>query len=493
MRPSAGFHLLPLFILYNTPCMKKITNYPSGYLEFQLQKYSESGQIPFHMPGHKRQVSSTHAIDFSLDFTEVPGTDDLHHASGILKDAMSRTADLYDSEHTWYLVNGSTCGNLAGIFAMTKEGGEVIAARNCHRSVYHAMQLRNLKVHWIMPAYLPEYEIYGSVSPSDVKKALETYPESEAVILTSPTYEGVLSDIHAIAEIAHSHRIPLFVDEAHGAHLFLKGFPQGAVKAGADVVVQSPHKTLFSATQSAWMHLNGALVKAEEIEKQLGIFETSSPSYPLMMSLDGCTAMWAAGKKEYAKTWLQNIHLFEDLTSSLKHIRILQHPAVQDQPGIFAYDPGKILIQTPVSGAEFLTYLHDAYHCTLEMAEGHHVLAMTSAADDPEDLRILAEALNEADRKMEDLRRFDPLPITLPEARMSIHDAIEAEHDTIPLQESKGRTAGEYLFLYPPGIPLIVPGEIISEDQLSMLEEKAEEKYEIRSSESEPGFIKTCR
>ncbi|MGN1390266.1 MAG: aminotransferase class I/II-fold pyridoxal phosphate-dependent enzyme [Bulleidia sp.] len=473
--------------------MKKITNITEGDLEFQLRRYAESGQIPFHMPGHKRQISSTSAMDFSLDFTEVPGTDDLHHASGILKDAMSRTADLYKSEHSWYLVNGSTCGNLAGIFAMTKEGGEVIAARNCHRSIYHAMQLRNLKVHWIMPAYLPDYEIYGSVSPSDVKEALETFPDSEAVILTSPTYEGVLSDIHAIADIAHRHQIPLFVDEAHGAHLFLKGFPQGAVSAGADIVVQSPHKTLFSATQSAWMHLNGTLVRAEEIEKQLGIFETSSPSYPLMMSLDGCTAMWEAHRKEYSETWLQNIHLFEELTSSLKHIRILQHPASDSHPGIYAFDPSKLLIQTPVTGAEFLTYLHDSYHCTMEMAEGHHVLAMTSAADDPGDLRILAEALNKADEKMKDLNRLDPLPITPPEARMSIHDAIEAEHDTIPLQESPGRTAGEYLFLYPPGIPLIVPGEVISEDQLSLLSEKAEEGCEIRSSESETGLIKTCR
>ena len=473
--------------------MNKLNHFSRGILERQLSNASLSSQIPFHMPGHKRQIAPTGAIDFSLDFTEIPGTDDLHHASGILKDAMSRTADLYHSEHTWYLVNGSTCGNLAGIFAMTKEGGEVIAARNCHRSVYHALQLRNLKVHWIMPSYIPEYEIYGSVSPSDVREALDRYPDSEAVILTSPTYEGVLSDVHAIAELAHRRNIPLFVDEAHGAHLFLKGFPEGALKAGADVVVQSPHKTLFSATQSAWMHLNGTLVKKEEIEKQLAIFETSSPSYPLMMSLDGCTALWAANQAEYAETWLQNLHLFEELTSSLKHIRILQHPASEPHPGIFAYDPSKLLIQTSLCGADFLNELHDTYHCTMEMAEGHHVLAMTSAVDDPEDLRALARALNEADGKLKEERSEDSLEITLPIARMSIHDAIEADHETIPLEESSGHTAGEYLFLYPPGIPLIVPGETVTEEQLCLLEKKAEEGYEIRSSQSEPGYMKTCR
>lgn len=464
-----------------------------GPLEQQLKAYTEKNQIPMHMPGHKRRISVTSAVDSSLDFTEVEETDDLHHASGILKDAMARTAQLYGAERTWYLVNGSTCGNLAGVFALTHEGDEIIAARNLHRSLFHAFQLRNLKVHWLMPPYLKDYETYGSLNPEDVKEAIRKYPSSRAVILTSPTYEGIISDIRSISAAAHDHGIPVFVDEAHGPHLGFDAFPQGALQAGADLVVQSPHKTLFSATGTAWLHLKGNRVKPEEVEKQLGIFETSSPSYPLLMSLDGCSTAWAAHHQEYTESWLNNIRLFEEETVGMRHMRILEHPAVS-RPDISAFDPGKLLIHSSIPGSKLAAILHDQYRFTMEMAVGHNVLAMTSAADDPEEILHFAKALQDIDARLPDEDTAASLPVlALSDAAMTIHDAVEAEHRSVPIDEAAGLTAGEYLFLYPPGIPFIIPGEVIQESQIAVIHEAEHEGCEVRSSESEPGDIAVIR
>ena len=469
---------------------RKIT----GKLEEELKAYTQSGQIPFHMPGHKRRFQATSAIDSTLDFTEVEETDDLHHSNGILKEAMARTAALYGADQTWFLVNGSTCGNLAGIFALTHEGAEVIAARNCHRSVFHAIQLRHLKVHWLMPPYIKAYETYGSLTPQSVQDALEMYPDSEAVILTSPTYEGVISDIRAVSAIAHRHHVPVLVDEAHGPHLSMGDFPAGAVEEGADLVVQSPHKTLFSATQTAWLHVKGDLVNHAEVEKQLGIFETSSPSYPLMMSLDGCTAAWQKDGDTYVKAWRQEIHEFEAVIQNLRHIRVLEHQNGQDSPLIYAYDPGKILIHTPLSGSTCMKILHDHYHFTMEMAQGHNVLAMSSAADAPGTLKKLGEALCEMDQHMAEEKQEDALEeIVLPEVRMTIHDAVEMTHVTMDLENAAGRTAGEYLFLYPPGIPFIVPGEVIREEQIAIVHRVEALGYEVRHSESEKEQIIVCQ
>lgn len=468
-----------------------------GNLEQQLRACCRSGQTPLHMPGHKRRVSVTGAIDSTIDFTEVGETDDLHHAEGILKEAMERTAALYGAKRTWYLVNGSTCGNLAGIAAMTRQGDEVVVGRNCHRSIFHALQLRGLKVHWVMPAYIEEYDIYGSLSPAAVEHALQKYPHTRAVILTSPTYEGVISDIASIVKTAHERNIPVFVDEAHGAHLGFGSFPENAVQCGADLVVQSPHKTLFSATQTAWLHLNGNLVSQEKVEQQLGIFETSSPSYPLLMSLDGCTKAWHDHGGEFASRWMNMLAEFDLDAGGLSNLSVLWHDGKDQRDGrIFSYDPGKILIHSPVSGEKLLHLLHDQYRFTLEMAEGNNVLAMTSAADDPAEIHRFAKALHEIDDCISEgeEKRDDPAAMQrLPAAVMNIHDAVESDHVSLPLFEAEGKIAGEYVFLYPPGIPMIVPGEVIEPAQLDFFRRAMQRGYRIRTSESADDHVLVCR
>ena len=258
----------------------------------ELENYGNSDFYPFHMPGHKRNKACVEG-DFPIerDITEIDGFDDLHHSEGILLEAQNALSRLYGTKRSFFSVNGSTAGLLAAISASVKKGGRILTARNCHKAVYHAIYLRDLVPTYIYPQSDSDLGINGAISVSRVERYLEENPKIEAVLITSPTYDGVVSDVRQIAEAAHKHGIPLIVDEAHGAHFrFSDYFPVSATDLGADVVIQSFHKTLPAMTQTAVLHLCSERVSEKLIRRFLGIYETSSPSYILMSSLDACVA-----------------------------------------------------------------------------------------------------------------------------------------------------------------------------------------------------------
>ena len=289
--------------------MKRNTENAEPSLIERLHRNGEEGRLPFHMPGHKRNTERFPYLDrlsATEDITEIDGFDNLHGAEEILAEAMARAASLWHSERAYFLVNGSSCGILAGIRALTKRGDTVLLSRNAHKSVYHAVELCGLKPIFLMPPYDNERGMFLSLPPRTVREALEAHPEVRLVVLTSPTYEGVLSDTASIAKLAHERGIPLLVDAAHGAHLGLSAdFPIGAVEAGADIVVASLHKTLPSLTQTAILHAGGPLVDTARLAHQLAVFETSSPSYLFLASMDGCVRALEDGS--VMREWMEFI------------------------------------------------------------------------------------------------------------------------------------------------------------------------------------------
>lgn len=433
-------------------------------LYHKLEQYCSFGPYPFHMPGHKRSLCPVEGLPYDWDVTEVPGTDDLHEAEGILKAAMDRTAEVWGAQKTWYLVNGSTCGLLAGIRALAPYGSTVIAARNCHKAVYHAMELGNLQVRWLTPRLLPE-GICGPIQPEAVREALEAAGNPACVILTSPTYEGILSDIPAIAELCHERRVPLLVDEAHGAHLGLfHGWPESALHCGADVIVQSVHKTLPSLTQTALLHLGkGSLADPQEVERQLGIFETSSPSYPLLVSIDGCTEyVIREGEAGFAR-WLHRLENFDESIQCLKHLSVLGHS--QKLPHVF--DPGKLPIftgRTALHGGDLAGLLRDRYGMETEMSQGDICLAMTGLGDSQRSMEALAQALLEIDSTLSTTERQPAQTLPEPgETVIPLGEAVRRPVQEIPWEDALGKISGESIWAYPPGIPLILPGERVTE------------------------------
>lgn len=461
-----------------------------------LAEYSAKDFYPFHMPGHKRNMASGEMADFCrIDITEIDGFDDLHHAEGILRVAQERANRLYGAEETFFLVNGSTCGVLAAILAVTEPGEEILIARNCHKSVYHAAILQNLSVRYYQPRMIQEYDICDGVCAEEIDQLLDQYPGVKAVVITSPTYEGILSDIAGIARTVHKRRKVLIVDEAHGAHLGLaRNLPEGAVAQGADLVIHSLHKTLPAMTQTALLHINGDRVDRERLHRYLTMLQSSSPSYVLMASMDACVRfLEEEGEGKFA--FFQNEYdKFCKKTASCQQIKIGKMTNVSEKCAMTGWDFGKILISvkdTELNGKELSDILRKRYHLEMEMAAETYALAIMTLMDTQEGWQRLADALCEIDDRIEKERRDRQemtegvRQITLPQVGSSMAKAFHSPREEISLREARGRIAADFLMLYPPGIPLAAPGEVLDEKLIQKIEDSREKGLSLRGVSSE--------
>ena len=315
-----------------------------GILLDRLTEYSQSDFYPYHMPGHKRNTAGDLPVDWtSRDITEIEGFDNLHDADTVLKELQEKAARAYGAEESFYLVNGSTCGILSAISVAVPFGGELLIARNCHKSIYHAAYLRQLKLHYIYPEISKDYDICEAVTPMQVQDALEAHPGVSAVLIVSPTYEGRIANVKAIAKIVHEKGIPLIVDEAHGAHLgFTSGFAINSARMGVDLVINSVHKTLPAMTQTALLHVNGELVDRQTLKRFLRIYQTSSPSYVLMSSIEEAVEM-AMEDNAFSDMEVRWEKLLTDL-SGLRNLKIL--PNCMEECRNKQQDIGKLIIST---------------------------------------------------------------------------------------------------------------------------------------------------
>ena len=485
----------------------KILNYRKekqpGLLE-RLTEYAGSDAYPFHMPGHKRReipdgIPGGFPDPYGIDITEIDGFDNLHHAEGILKDAMDEAAAIYGADRSWYLVNGSTCGILSAVFATTENGGKILTARNCHKAVYHAICLNRLEAEYLYPEEITEFRINGGIRAEDVRKALEKdamrcagnsgdvrgkITKIQAVLITSPTYEGVVSDIRAIADAAHEYGIPLIVDEAHGAHLEFAdqchSFPKSALEYGADIVIQSLHKTLPCFTQTAILHVKGKLVDQDRISRYLSMFQTSSPSYLFMAGMERCIRyMDGDGRNEMIR-YEKRLERFMERMEGLQVLEVLDREICGKYRTVAGWDPSKIVVSTmraeDFHGEELAETLRRKYHLEMEMTAPEYVIAMTSLMDTEEGFERLGTALLEIDgalRRRTESGRKEKAASETPEGleskvshpvrRMLICEAMDADTERTAFQDTVGKVSAEFVYLYPPGIPIIAPGEVFTD------------------------------
>lgn len=464
----------------------------------QLISYGESDVYPFHMPGHKRRALPF-PNPYTIDITEIDGFDNLHHAGGLIREAEERAAKLYGADRSYYLVNGSTCGLLAAICAAARRGDKVLAARNCHKAVYHAVSMQGLSVEFLYPA-ITRGDLQGQITAAQVEEALTKHPDIAVVILTSPTYEGIVSDVAAIAACCHAHGAALIVDEAHGAHFgFGAGFPENAVRLGADAVIMSLHKTLPSFTQTALLHCNGGRIDTERVARYLGVYETSSPSYLFMAGMDACIDLIREQGAELFAQYRRRLDAFYRDTADLTQLHVMRREDLCKEEA-YDWDDSKLMIYAGTMGGEALHQeLLGHYHLQMEMVSADYVLGMTSLMDTDEGMRRLVTALHEIDEK----NRKPDLGGEVPEAgftarmyrenprRMQIYQALDLPYREVPFDEAVGKMAADYVYLYPPGIPLIVPGEIITEEFIRHIRECRERKLNVEGQGNPaPGQIK---
>lgn len=466
----------------------------------KLEAYSRTDYYPFHMPGHKRnpQLTDYPWLPFAWDITEIDGFDNLHHPEGILREARQFLSEVYGTKESFYSVNGSTAALMAAVFATVKRGGKLLVARNCHKAVYHAMYLRGIRPVYLYPSLEPEFCINGGIAPDEVRQALEQDPEIQAVLITSPTYDGVVSDIKTVAGFAHEKGIPLVVDEAHGAHFcFSKYFPVSSAQLGADLVVQSLHKTLPSLTQTAVLHRCSDRVDAGLLTRYLEMFQTSSPSYILMAGMDACMQ----------KLQREGTALFENYTALLeasrqrlkqcRNIRLITEEII-GRAHIFDLDRSKLLFSTTytaLAAAKLTSLLRESYHLEMEMTAENYVTAITSVGDTGEGFARLCTAIEELDAGCAALGGDSCLSVkkvvtdSYPHMPLvcSLSDALDGEAVEVPLEESTGRICAEFIYLYPPGIPLVVPGEEITLQLVKKIESVKREHLALQGMKDYTG------
>ena len=469
----------------------------------RLAAYARSDMYPFHMPGHKRRTGPEDSFmnscvdsftnPFAVDITEIEGFDNLHHPEGILKDSMKWAADVYGADQTYYMINGSTGGILAAVCGSVPRGGRILVSRNCHKSVYHGICLNQLKTSYVYPQEIEGLGIQGGITAEDVDRMLNRYMDTQAVLIVCPTYDGIVSDIEAIARIVHRAGLPLIVDEAHGAHFRYDAmFPASALDLGADVVIQSVHKTLPSLTQTALLHIKcnrpdgGCYADRERIDRYIHMVQSSSPSYVLMASIENSIyQMEQTDTAPYGK----QLHKLRRRLGQMRHLRLADTGLI-GQAGIRDLDISKIVVSTRgtclypaeegltgFTGAQLDDILRREYHLEMEMCGADYVTAITTVMDSGEGLERLGDALTRIDSQLTDAgykpdgRSGNQKSVYSMrcDTAMSMGEAMEENMASVGLEDSAGCISGEFVYIYPPGIPIVAPGEWISRPILEVI------------------------
>lgn len=442
------------------------------YLYDRLQHLSDSDIYPYHMPGHKRNMQGYPMEElYRIDITEIDDFDNLHQPQDILLRLQNRISAIYHTEESFCLINGSSCGVLSAITACAGRHSKILLARNSHKSAYHAIFQEELTAIYMEPEIIEDCDLCGAILPQQVETALRVHSDCNTVMITSPTYEGIVTDVRAIADIVHAHGGVLIVDEAHGAHLCYTGQEAlSAVSMGADLVVQSIHKTLPAPTQTALLHVCSKRIDLNRIRRALRIYQSSSPSYVLLAGIDQCFRILEAEGTSRCEEFIQRCNKLRKEISRLKHIHLIPcKTADHRRYGMKAQDMGKMVISvknTPMTGQQLYDMLLETYHLQMELAQGSYVVAIMTLMDSQEGFERLGRALLEIDRGIADHVSLQPPEKTLQvssrgslQAEMTIYEAMEEKAELCDIHTCHGRIAAEFVNVYPPGIPLIVPGE----------------------------------
>ena len=454
----------------------------NGIRQF-LAEHAALEPISFHMPGHKgsriyRENGYGDFLDaiMDCDITEIPGADNLFQTESVIAQTMEKYRQLYDVKKSYLLVNGSSGGLISAVLATVSRGGKLVMARNCHKSIFNALPLGDITPVYAYPQTIEEYGVLGGISAEEIAKCLDENPESEAVLVPSPNYYGICSDIKTIAEEVHRRGKILIVDQAHGAHLkfFSKygmgDFPKAAEEQGADIVINSIHKTLASWTQSALLNVCTERVDLNILEDKLQTLESSSPSYPMMATLDISADLLLEKGMNLMCTWAENLDFFYEEAKKIPGLVIMEEASL---------DRTKMNIDMSaygINGNELEELLMEK-GVFLELVTGNIIMCMSGIGNRRCDYERLIEGLKAiaAERKLSGKHRMQQ-----PEALTEKLERTELPKEKlyVPIAEAAGRVCATSIIPYPPGVPIACPGEILTAEVLEYVKARraADEK-----------------
>lgn len=472
-----------------------------------ITEFIDTKPAYFRIPGHrlergmsKKWTDKVGKEIFAYDVTETPFTDDLHSPEGAILESEKLLQKLYHADKSFFLVNGTTCGNEAMILSAAFEGQEIMVARNAHKSAMMGLIISGAKPVYIMPELLEDWGIQGGIRPETVRRAFEEHPHCKALFLVSPSYYGITSNLRALADICHEYGAMLLVDEAHGGHLYFhRELPEGALEQGADMCVQSMHKVTGALTQSSVMHIKSKLADYERVAANLHIVQSTSPNYLLMTSLDCARYELAIHGQEMMQ---QALELAENARRRIQAISGFQcmQAEVVGRAGIAGLDKTRLVISAKelgLTGFELEEMLFQRYAVNMELADYENVLAIVTYANTQEEIERLIQACESLSREYFVKKDETSVQLAfppLPEQVLTPRQAYFSMSEEISWQQAVGRISAEMIAPYPPGIPIIYPGERITQEVWEYLEKFRRENRHIHGSrDGKLEFIKVIK
>ncbi|MBA4537914.1 aminotransferase class I/II-fold pyridoxal phosphate-dependent enzyme [Bacillus aquiflavi] len=463
-----------------------------------LLKHIEKNPIQFHIPGHKkgagidpqfREFIGHNAL--SIDLINIEPLDDLHHPKGMIKDAQQLAAEAFGADYTFFSVQGTSGAIMTMIMTVCGPGDKIIVPRNVHKSVMTAIIFSGATPIFIHPEIDENLGISHGISPESVQRALEQHPDAKGVFVINPTYFGICADLQEIVKISHAYNIPVLVDEAHGVHIhFHEKLPLSAMQAGADMAATSVHKLGGSMTQSSILNLKEGLISAKRVQTILSMLTTTSTSYLLLASLDVARKRLATEGKTMITSTIQLAQLIRERMNKIDHLYCVGEEITRSQAA-FDYDPTKLIIcvkELGLTGYDVEKWLREEYNIEVELSDLYNILCIITSGDTEHEAEVLIQAFKDIANKCRNSARNTNVQVLLPDIpllALTPRDAFYAETEVIPFEESIGRIAAEFIMIYPPGIPIFIPGEIITEENLFYIKKNIEAGLPVQGPEDD--------
>ncbi len=450
-----------------------------------LMRHAERNPIQFHIPGHKKGAGMDETFRrfigdnaLSIDLINIAPLDDLHNPDGIIRHAQELAAQAFGADHTYFSVQGTSGAIMTMIMTVCEPGDKIIVPRNVHKSVMSAIIFAGAKPVFISPAMDERLGIAHGITLQAVKRALQLHPDAKAVLVINPTYFGVCTNLQEIVDTVHKHGMPVLVDEAHGVHIhFHDDLPLSAMQAGADMAATSVHKLGGSLTQSSVLNVREGLINPKRVQSIISMLTTTSTSYLLLASLDAARRHLVMNGKQLADRALE---LANEARSQINEISNLYcfGREVLGSEAAYDYDPTKLTIHVRklgITGYEVENWLRNEYNIEVELSDMYNILCLITPGDDRNTVQLLVRALTRLSAEMHKQRDTDDEIVIktpeIPHLSLSPRDAFYADTEVIPLRESVGRIIAEFIMVYPPGIPILLPGEVVTPDNIEYINE----------------------
>jgi arginine decarboxylase len=462
-----------------------------------LRAHAERNPVQFHIPGHKKGAGMDPEYReyigqniLNIDLINIAPLDDLHQPIGVILEAQQLAADAFGADATYFSVQGTSTVIMTMILSACSHGDKIIVPRNVHKSILSAIIFAGARPVFLSPVRDTNLGIDHGVTTRSVRRALERHPDAAAVLIINPTYYGVCTHLKEIVDLVHEYDIPVLVDEAHGALIhFSDELPLSAMQAGADMAATSIHKLGGSMTQSSILNIRNGLVNPHRVQTILSLLMTTSTSYPLLASLDTARRQLAIHGKELAERTLDLAKKARTAINEISGLYCFGEELLGEE-ATYDYDPTKLTIHVRhlgITGYDAENWLREYYNLEVELSDMYNILCLVTPGDDEESIGILLEALQSmSDAYHADSREILEIVVKIPEIphlALTPRDAFYGETELVSFRESAGRIIAEFIYVYPPGIPILLPGEVISQENIDYIVDHLEVGLPVKGPE----------